>query len=553
MPLQSTLTLQTRSTKKLILGILTLAFTSSVVAAGTPTTTSDAIRLLDQAAFGPSDTAIAAVVATGAAGWIDQQLAMPATGYAHYNYIDSKTTVGCPTGSDKYCLRENYSAFPIQLQFYRNAVSGPDQLRQRVALAWSQIFVVSGLEIKPVYAMREYEQMLLDNAFGNFRDLLQRVTLSPAMGDYLDLVRNDKPNPATGLQANENYARELMQLFTIGLVTLNPDGTPFKDARGATVPTFDLPAVQGLARALTGWTFAPKPGTASVWANPAYYFGAMVPFADHHDADAKTIVGNRTLPAGQTPEKDMADALDALFRHPNVGPFIGRQLIQFLVTSNPTPAYVTRVTAVFNNNGNGVRGDMKAVVRAILLDPEARGDSKSDPNYGKLREPAVWVASVARAFGGRTDGVFLHNAANTMGQSVFNADSVFNFYSPDDALPNSATLVAPQFGISTASSILARYNTANREVLINTGVTPDPNVAGSTGTFTDFTGYTALAATPSLLVDRMDALLNHATMSSTEKNAIVAAINGIPAWNTGARARTAAYLIVTSPTYQITR
>ena len=523
---------------------------------GTPaptTSAADATRLLDQASFGPTAAAVADVQSRGAAGWVDSQLATTATGYAPLDYIDPNSAVGCPTGSVSTCFRDNYTPFPVQLQFFANAVNGGDQLRQRVALAWSQIFVISGIDIKETYGMRAYQQMLLDNAFSNYRVLLERVTLSPAMGDYLDMVNNDKPNPAKGLEPNENYAREVLQLFSIGLVKLNPDGTPITDASGVPVPTYDQDTVEGFAHAFTGWTYAPRPGATSKWTNARNYLGNMVAFESHHDVAGKTLLAGKVLPPGQTAAKDLADALDTIYNNPNVGPFIGRQMIRFLVTSNPTPAYVARITAVFNDNGVGVRGDMGAVVRAILLDPEARGDAKTDLAYGKLREPSVFVAGIARALNAKTDGVYLNAQSGAMGQSIFSPSSVFSFYSPDNTLPGSAFLLAPQFALTNTTTNVARFNFLNALLYSASGIAADPSVTGSIGTKIDLTAYTPFAGTPSTLVDKLDAALTHSTLASTEKNAIVTAVNAVAASDAVGRTRAAAYLVLASPRYQITR
>ena len=522
-----------------------------VTPAPTTMTVADAIRLLDQAAFGPTAADVAEVRAAGASDWVDGQLATATTGYPAIAYIDPNSAVGCPTGSVSTCFRDNYTPFPLQLAFFRNAMTGRDQLRQRVALAYSQIFVISGIDIKETYGMRAYQQMLLDNAFVNYRVLLERITLSPAMGDYLDMVNNDKPT--TTVQANENYAREVLQLFSIGLEKLNADGTVVTDASGAAVPTYDQAVVGGFARAFTGWTYAPLSGVTSKWTNSRNYLGSMVSFATHHDVATKTLIDGKVLPAGQTAAKDLADALDTIYNHPNVGPFIGRQLIQALVTSNPTPAYVARITAVFNDNGAGVRGDMKAVVRAILLDSEARGEGKSDVVYGKLRDPSVYAASVARAFGGTSDGVYLSAQSTAMGQSIYQPGSVFSFYPPDYALPGSATLLGPQFGVQNTTTSVARLNYVYTLLYSTTGIAPDTSVTGSTGTQVDLTSYRALATTPATLVDTLDSQMTHATMTATEKAAIVTAVNAIAATDTLGRARMATYLVAASPRYQINR
>ena len=514
-------------------------------------TGADAVRLLDQAAFGPTDAAVATVQAQGTAAWVDAQLATASTGYAAIDSIDPNSAVGCPTGSVSTCFRDNYTPYPLQLQFFRNALTAPDQLRQRVAFAYSQVFVISGLDIKPTYGMRAYQQMLLDNAFVNYRTLIERVTLHPAMGDYLDMVNNDKPTAA--VQANENFAREVLQLFSIGLSKLNADGSTINDANGVPVPTYDQGVVSAMARAFTGWTYAARSGTTSKWTNPVNYLGDMVAFDAHHDVAAKAIVDGKTLPAGQTATKDLADALDAIYNHPNVGVFIGRQLIQALVTSNPSAAYVARITAVFNDNGAGVRGDMKAVVRAILLDVEARGDAKTDIAYGKLRDPAVYAASVARAFRATSDGVYLAAQSTAMGESVFTPGSVFSFYPPDFALPKSATLKAPQFGVENTTTTTAQLNYVYALLNATNGIAADASVSGSTGTQIDLAPYAALAATPAAMVDKLDASLTHTTMTAGEKAAIVTAVGAVAATDATGRARMGAYLVAASPRYLIDR
>ena len=513
----------------------------------------DATRLLDQASFGPTDAAVADVRSKNITGWVDAQLATPSTGYASIAFIDPNSSVGCPTGSPSTCFRDNYTAFPLQLQFYVNAVNGADQLRQRVALAYSQIFVISGIDIKETYGMRGYQQMLLDNAFSNFRVLLERVTLSPAMGDYLDMVNNDKSNLARGTTPNENYGREILQLFSIGLFKLNPDGTAKTDSGGVPIPTYTQDTVEGFSYALTGWTYAPRPGATSKWVNLKYYLGDMVPFPDHHETGTKLLLEGVSLPAGQTPQQDLAGALDNIVAHPNVGPFIGRRLIEALVTSNPSPPYIARITAVFNDNGQGVRGDMKAVIRAILLDAEARGDAKTDITYGRLREPAQFVASAGRALGTKTDGVYLNAQASAMGQSVFQPGSVFNFYPPDFPLPGSATLVGPQFGLADAPTTDARFNFLNALLYSANGIAADASVANAIGTKIDLTNLQALAGDATALVGKLDTLLDHTTMTATEKSAVASAVNALAGSDTVNRARAAAYLVIAAPRYQIAR
>jgi uncharacterized protein (DUF1800 family) len=513
----------------------------------------DASRLADQAAFGPTPTLVAQIALQGSA-WIDAQLQAPATGYPTLPVVSSNFAVGCPSTlpAGNTCGRDNYSAFPIQKVFFQNAVSGADQLRQRVALAYSQIFVVSSVQIGPAYALREYEQMLLDDAFVNFRQLLEDVTLSPVMGAYLNMANNNKANPAKGISPNENYAREVLQLFTLGVSTLNPDGSLVLQA-GSPVPVYDQAIVDGFASVFTGWTYPTAPGTTAQNDNPPYFIGQMIPVAANHDTNAKTVLSGTTLPGSQSAQVDLKQGLDNIFQHQNVGPFIGKQMIQFLVTSNPSPAYVSRITAVFNNDGAGTRGNMAAVIKAILLDPEARGSTAASPAFGKMREPVVDAAAVLRALNGATDGVYPISAAASMGQPLFSANTVFNFYPPSNPVPGSSTLLAPQFGILNTATAIARLNFLNALLYSETGIAPAANVPGAVGTQVDFSPYESNVASASDLVTQFNANVLHHALTAGEGAAIATAVDAVPADDPLNRARAAAYLIFASPRYQITR
>jgi uncharacterized protein (DUF1800 family) len=419
-----------------------------------------------------------------------------------------------------------------------------------VAFALSQIFVISGAEsgLNQPYGMAEYQQMLRNEAFGNFETLLTKVALHPTMGKYLDMANNNKP--ANGFQPNENFAREILQLFSIGTVELNLDGTPILDAAHKPVPTYDQDEITGFAHVFTGWSYPPQPGATARFNNGPYFTGQMLAFASNHDTGAKQLLG-ATAQAGLTAEADLANAIHNIFLHPNVGVFIGQQLIQKLVTGSPSPAYVARVAAMFNDNGAGVRGDMKAVVRAILSDPEARGDVKIDPAYGKLREPALYLLNVLRAFNGQTDGVYPLRVSGNLLQNIFNSPSVFNYFPPDYAVP-ATTALGPEFAIQNSTTALTRINTMNT-LSFSTQVAPEATVIGGTGTSLDMTALQTLAGDPAQLVARLDAQLLHSTMSTAMKNAIVTAVGVIPASDTLSRARTAAYLVTTSSQYQVQR
>ena len=518
----------------------------------------DAVRLLRQASFGPTPADVQRVAGMGAAAWIDEQLAMPATQYPVYPYVAANRPDSCvddrtlPVRPDSYCNRDNYTLFPLQLQFFRNALAQPDQLRARVAFALSQIMVTSGVDNSRNYAMRHYQQIFLDRAFGNFYDLLIDVTLSPVMGDYLDMANNNKTNAATGADPNENYAREILQLFSVGTVLLNPDGTPQLNADGKPRETYQLAEIKGFSRVFTGWTYPTVAGLQARPNNPRSYLGPMIPVDANHEFGTKPLLGGVLAPANLTMRQDLDLAHRNIFEHANVGPFIGKQLIQKLVTSEPSPAYVARVTAAFNNNGSGVRGDMRAVIRAILLDAEARGARKIHTGYGKLAEPVLYLTGVLRALGGSSDGVFPRAQAASLAQPVFYAPSVFNYYPFDYVVPGTP-LLGPEFGLQTSTTAFARSNFANTLIFGTGTIAPDSSVYGATGTQISLAPYQAIAQDAAALADRVDADFLNGTMSPGMKAAIVTAVNAVAATDTITRARTAIYLVVGSPQYQVQR
>jgi uncharacterized protein (DUF1800 family) len=517
----------------------------------------DAVRLLKQASFGPTEDEVGRVASMGAAAWVDEQLSLRPTGYTDFPWVPAVRPEGCidnrtpPITETSFCARDNYSLFRLQLEFFRQAVSAPDQLRQRVAFALSQIFVTSGLDNNRNYAMRDYQQILRDGAFGNFYDLMMAVTLSPVMGDYLDMVNNNKSNAAAGTDPNENYAREILQLFSVGTFLLNADGTPRLDANGRPRPTYDLAEIKGFSRVFTGWTYPRIPGQPARLNNPRNYEGAMLAVDANHEFGTKVLLSGVVAPSNLSMADDLAFAHRNIFNHANVGPFIGKQLIQKLVTSDPTPGYVARVSAAFDDNGTGVRGDLRAVVRAILLDPEARGARKADPGYGKLSEPVLWLAGIARAFGGSTDGVYFRTASQALGQFAFYAPSVFNHYPPDYVVPGTS-LLGPEFAIQTTATAINRTNVAYG-LLFAGGAAPDPNVLGATGTQLNLAPYRAVASDAGALADRLNRYLLAGRMSAAMRSALIAAVNAIPAGDTLNRARTAAYLVLASPQYQVER
>jgi uncharacterized protein (DUF1800 family) len=504
---------------------------NETVTSGQVATAAATVRFLEQSTFGPTPTLITQVEQTGFTPFLNDQFAAPMS-----TYPDPAST-------------EN-SLFPTQQVFFTNALTGPDQLRQRVAFALSEVWVTSGNTIPP-QGMAPYMRLLSQDAFTNYRTIMADVTLSPAMGRYLDMVNNDKPDATLNTHANENYAREFMQLFTLGLYLLNQDGSLQLDASNNPIPTYDQNTVQALARAYTGWTYPTQPGNVLQKHNPPYWLGPMVVFESNHDTAAKTLLRGVVLPAGQTSSQDLNGALDDIFNHPNIGPFVAKQLIQHLVTSNPSAGYVHRVADVFASGnfasfGSGQRGDMQAIIAAILLDPEARrGD---DPNTavatdGHLREPILYIANLLRAFGATSDGAGPVNFASSLSQGPLRSPSVFNFFPPDFVIPGT-NMLGPEFDLQTTATALARANFVNSFVFGSIGG----------GTTVDFTPYATLAGTGvTQLLDSLNALMLHGTLSASARTSITNAVNAVPAGASQnlTRAKTAIYLIGSSSQYQI--
>ena len=495
------------------------------VVTGTVMTAAAADRLLEQATFGPTPELVNQVQQLGFDAFLQSEFAAPASTYPD------------PAPTDQ-------GVGKVQTQFFLNAVNDGDQLRQRVAFALNEIWVVSQNKVNDPTGYTNYMRALTNDALGNYYDVMKDVTLTPAMGHYLDMVNNDKP--AAGQHANENYARELMQLFTIGLSQLNSDGTVKLDGSGKPIDSYSQNDVMALGRALTGWTYPTMPGQTLQRHNPQFYGGPMVPFESNHDAGAKNLLG-QPLSAGQSAEQELDAALTIIFNNENLPPFVAQQLIEKLVSSNPSPAYVGRVAASFTSGkfqsyGSGKRGDMQATLAAILLDAEARrGDSATaaDAGDGKLREPVVMMVSLARAFHATTDGNGFANAGGTMSQSLFNAGSVFNFFPPVNPIPGTK-LNGPEFAIFNTSTALARANFSNTAVFGKI----------SSATQLDFTPVIK-AGTPDQMVTWLDNLFLHGTMSSSMKQSILTAVNAVSATDTTNQAKTAIYLVTASSQYQV--
>ena len=485
-------------------------------------TRAEASRFLARATFGPNMAAIDALAASDSEAWFAAQFAKPQT--LHRSYIDQMLATQAAGGA-----KVSYTG--MYETFWQQAVRGEDQLRQRVAFALSQIFVISmqNETIRPmVRGNASYLDMLGQHAFGNFRNLLDGVAMHPMMGIYLSHLRNQKE--AGTRTPDENFAREVMQLFTIGLYQLNADGS-LNLSSGKPVDTYTREDVAGLAKVFTGLSWAGPDQASNRFngsvADPDRDWKPMQMYPAFHSSSEKRFLG-QTISGATGGEADIKLALDTLFNHPNAAPFFSRQLIQRLVTSNPSAAYIGRVSAVFANNGKGVRGDMQAIVRAVLLDPEALAPAGTSLRTGKLREPLLRLANWMRAFDARApSGVYsiyyLDDPLSGLGQSPLNAPSVFNFYRPSYVPPNSAIasagLVAPEMQITSEPSVTGYLNFMQEA--INTGVGEARVIKP------DYTKELALSGDASALVERIDLLLMNGAMSSRLRGQIVGAVNSI--------------------------
>ena len=469
-------------------------------------------RFLDQATFGPTAQAMAHIRQVGIQAFLDEQFATPESQWP----AAGSATVGSAINA-----------------FFLNAMNGQDQLRQRVIFALSEIFVIASDKNVNGDMIVPWLQLLSRNAFGNYRTLLREITLDATMGFYLDLANSARPGIAGG--ANENYPREVMQLFSIGLWQLNQDGSQQLDGQGNPIPTYDQNDVRQMALALTGWTFNTASGVPPAYENPNYFPGPMVAINNYHDRTQKLILG-QTMPANQTITQDLDGAVDILFNHPNVGPFVATRLIRALVTSNPSPAYTARVAEVFNNNGRGVRGDMKAVIGAVLMDAEARNDAPP-ANFGRLRTPVQHTIAFLRALnlpsGQPTQFAYIYES---MGETLLNAPSVFGHYSPLYRIPKSP-LFGPEFQIYSPAEAVNRanflYSWMTSTYPINPALQPFLGVAGNA----------------TALINMADSALLYGRMSPALRTALTNTLPAMP--DNYARVFTVLYLTATSGEYLI--
>jgi uncharacterized protein (DUF1800 family) len=485
-----------------------------------------AARLLDQATWGPTPESIAQLQQMGIQAWLAAQFAATPSDLPDQPILAANGM-------------SNNNLAPVQTAFFQNAVSGPDQLRQRVAFALSEIWVVSAVSTKPAYAYPPYWRIFRDNAFGNYADIIRAVTLNPAMGNFLNMANNNKGNTAAGTAPNENYARELMQLFAIGLTRLNPNGTPVL-VNNSPAPTYAQADVTNVSRMLTGWTYPTAPGATMRSNNPAYYFGPMIAVAANHDTTAKTVLGVQ-VPAGQSAQGDLDSLITILMAQPSIAPFICQQLIEHLVTSNPSSDYISRVSMVFLDNGSGVRGDMKAVITAILTDPEAR--AADDPSFplnpasGHMREPILFMTNILRGLNASlTSSAVPQNAANNLGQNLFNAPSVFSYFSPQ---ARTGGILAPEFQIYSTQTATNRVDTIYNAVYATL----------DSGTKLDLTPFVQKATGAASLIDYISYAFFHHSMSTALQSAITSALK--PDTTPLSMVQSALFVALASSEYQI--
>ncbi|MBI5395257.1 MAG: DUF1800 family protein [Verrucomicrobia bacterium] len=511
---------------------------------GTPST-NEAVRFLMQATFGPNTNAITEVQALGYDGWITQQFNTNNT-IGMLNWVNNYYTTFPTTATNGY---------PTFNAWWAHAITAPDQLRMRVAFALSQIMVVSmygGPLVQEPWGVASYYDMLAANAFGNFRQLLENMTLHPAMGLYLDMLKNEKPDPASGKNPNENFAREILQLFSIGLQKLHPDGSLMLDSSGLPIPTYDQNTVIGFAHVFTGWGYYT---TNQNWSATRNVLQPMTLVTNRHDdLSTKLLLNNVVLPVGRGGAPDLAAALDNIFYHPNTGPFTCRRLIQRLVMGNPSPGYLYRVASVFADNGAGVRGDMQAVVRAILMDPEARGtNSVNNVGYGHLREPILRVTHPVRALhGSSVSGYYkMTTTDSNLGQTPLNSPTVFNFYEPDYSFPGeiaTAGLYSPEFQITSETTVIQADNFLQTGVYNTSGFKSDVKL--------DLTTEQNMATNPTALVDYLNSVLCAGNLSASTRQRIIDYVTTLPSSTSTDklnRAKAAVQLIVTSPEYSVQR
>ena len=533
-------------------------------------TVNQASRFLSQATFGPSQAEIDNLTSTGLETWMLSEFQKPAS--LHLQAVLAQFPADGSFRDERGNLIPGLT-FTASNSFWQTAIEADDQLRQRMAFALSQIMVISsqGNLGQVPQTVASYMDVLTEGAFGNYRDLLENVTYSPAMAIYLTYLRNQKADPNTGRVPDENYARELMQLFSLGLVELSPDGTPMLNPDGSQVEIFDNSDITGLAGVFTGLSFQGAAFNAPIrFLPPESYYQPLEMFDVFHTSDSKTFLGT-TIPANTNGVQSIDIALDTIFAHPNVGPFVGRQLIQRFVTSHPSTNYVQRVAGAFDTGlyalpsgtqiGTGQRGDLQATLAAILFDAEARDDSGTNTQFGKLREPVIRFTHWARAFQINSaeagNEVVLRGTSDPqlLGQHPFRSPSVFNFYRPGYIAPGTETgaagLTAPELQISNATTVVGYPNFLTIFAL---ELTPKINDSLPATYVPNYSAEVALAADPEALLNRLDQLLTHGRLRAETRARITEVLNEFDATTEDglqARARLASVLVMTSPEYVV--
>jgi uncharacterized protein (DUF1800 family) len=505
-----------------------------------PASEAQAARFLTRSTFGPNPTEIHKLSVIGYAAWFEEQRTAAIS-------LERPPLSQLAAGGHSVGQEQRLE------QWWKNVLTRPDQLRQRMAFALSEIFVVSdvaaALANDPI-GMAEYYDILVRDGLGSYRTLLEDVTKSPVMGRYLSMLKNRKTDVAANIRPDENYAREVLQLFSIGLVKLNGDGTQQLDAFNEPIPTYDQPVVEGFAQVFTGWNYA----DADSWDWPDENYLPMEPWEGYHEQGPKTLLDGVVCPAGQTAQQDLSFALDLIAGHANVGPFIGRQLIQRLVTSNPSPQYVARVAAVFADDGTGARGNLFAVAKAILTDPEAVTGPVDHPDtFGKLREPLLRVTALWRAFHAYFPGnqYKYWYPEDELGQAPLRAGSVFNFFTPAYAPPgevHDAGLVAPEFQITTEQRITTATNRFWECVFHGYAGYSNPKADTA---LLQINTEIAMAGDPPALVEHLNQLLMCGQMSQETKDVVVSMVEDTDPANPRQRVLEALYLIVTSPEFSV--
>jgi len=510
----------------------------------------DAARFLNQATFGATEKSIADFrTYSSKAAWIDAQLQLPAS--LTLPYVEANSN-----GSRRKDRHEPW---------WNNALNEPDQLRQRVAFALSQIFVISDLDkalSNNQYGVSDYYDMLSRNAFGNYRTVLEDVALHPAMGVYLSMVRNERANPAENIRPDENFAREVLQLFSIGLFELDNRGQIINPDNPT--PSYTQNTIEEFARVFTGWEYPTSRYWGDTNLSASAFQGRMEPIEEFHDTGSKTLLNDVVVPAGLSTSQDMQRALDNIAGHQNVGPFISKQLIQRLVTSNPSPDYIGRVAAVFNDNGNGERGNLGSVVKAILLDNEAQQGVTVNPDFGKIREPNIKFAHYWRALeaytGPEANGI--HNSADFTldrfdemgGQAVLKSKSVFNFFLPTNQLRPGQPLLSPEMQNMTEAYIASTHINYHHQVyrFHNRADLSDDNPRV---TITDLEPLADLSSDPNKLLDWYNLLFFAGSMPDTMRNSLFDYMITLPDNDAGrfARAQDSLFMVMVSPAINIQR